>query len=94
MPRYVIERDIPEIGSADRNALQGAAEKSNSVLAAMKEEKKNIQWEHSYVAGNKTFCIYIADNEALIQEHSERSGFPATKVTTVRKMIDPVTAEG
>jgi hypothetical protein len=65
MPRYVIERDIPEIGSAEREALRGAA-----------------------------FCIYISDNEALIHEHAERSGFPATKVTEVRKMIDPVTAEG
>jgi hypothetical protein len=94
MPRYVIERDIPEIGSADRDALRGAAEKSNEVLAAMKAEQKNIQWEHSYVAGDKTFCIYISDNEALIEEHAKRSGFPATKVTAVRKMIDPVTAEG
>jgi hypothetical protein len=94
MPRYVIERDIPEIGSADREALRGAAEKSNSVLAAMKGEQKNIQWEHSYVAGDKTYCIYIADNDVLIQEHAERSGFPATKVTEVRRMIDPVTAEG
>ena len=93
MPRYVIERDIPEIGSADREALRGAAEKSNGVLAAMKGEQKNIQWEHSYVTGDKTFCIYIADNDALIQEHAEKSGFPATKVTEVRNMIDPVTAE-
>jgi len=94
MPRYVIERDIPEIGSAERDALRGAAEKSNGVLAAMKAEQKNVQWEHSYVAGDKTFCIYIADNEALIREHAERSGFPATDVTDVRRKIDPVTAEG
>jgi len=94
MPRYVIERDIPEIGSAEREGLREAAHKPNSVLAEMRAEKKNIQWEHSYVAGNKTFCIYIADNEALIHEHAQRSGFPATKVTEVRKMIDPVTAEG
>jgi len=94
MPRYVIERDIPEIGSAEREALREAAEKSNGVLAAMKAEQKNIQWEHSYVAANKTFCIYIADTEALILEHAQRSGFPATTVTEVRRMIDPVTAEG
>ena len=93
MPRYVIERDIPEIGSAEREALRDAAHKSNGVLAEMKSERKNIQWEHSYVAGDKTFCIYLADNEALIQEHAQRSGFPATVVTQVRKMIDPVTAE-
>ena len=94
MPRYVIERDIPDIGSADREAMRDAAQKSNGVLADMKAEKKNIQWEHTYVAGDKTFCIYLADNDALIHEHAERSGFPATIVTEVRKMIDPVTAEG
>jgi hypothetical protein len=94
MPRFVIERDIPEIGSADREALRNAAQKSNGVLADMKAEKKNIQWEHSYVAGDKTFCIYLADDDALVHEHAERSGFPATIVTEVRKMIDPVTAEG
>ena len=94
MPRYVIERDIPAIGSAEREALRDAAHKSNTVLAEMKAERKNIQWEHTYVAGDKTFCIYIADNEGLIHEHAQRSGFPATKVTEVRKMIDPVTAEG
>ena len=93
MPRYVIERDIPDIGSAEREALRGAAQKSNGVLAEMKAENKHIQWEHSYVAGNKTFCIYIADQEELIHEHASRSGFPATVVTPVRKMIDPVTAE-
>ena len=94
MPRFVIERAIPEIGSADRDALQGAAQKSNGVLADMKSERKNIQWEHSYVVADKTFCIYLADSEALVHEHAERSGFPATVVTEVRKMIDPVTAEG
>lgn len=93
MPRYVIERDIPEIGSAEREALRAAAEKSNGVLSAMKVEQKNIQWEHSYVTDNKIFCIYIADKESLIEEHAQRSGFPATKVTEVGKVIDPVTAE-
>ena len=94
MPRFVIERDIPEIGSAAREALKDAANNSNAVLAAMKAENKNIQWEHSYVASNKTFCVYIADNDKLIAEHAERSGFPASIVTEVSKMIDPVTAEG
>jgi hypothetical protein len=93
MPRYVIERDIPAIGTAERGALRAAAQKSNAVLAAMQAEKKHIQWEHSYVAGDKTFCIYIADDEMLIDEHARWSGFPATRVTAVRKMIDPVTAE-
>ena len=94
MPRFVIERDIPEIGSAERDALRAAAQKSNGVLADMQAEKKNIQWEHSYVAEDKTFCIYLADSEALVHEHAARSGFPATVVTEVQKMIDPVTAEG
>ena len=93
MPRYVIERDIPEIGSAERDALREASQKSNGVLAEMKAENKNIQWEHSYVAGDKTFCIYIADHESLIDEHAERSGFPASVVTMVKRMIDAVTAE-
>ena len=93
MPRYVIERAIPDIGSADRDALRAAAQKSGATLTEMSAEGKNIQWEHTYVAGDKTFCIYIADNEALILEHAERSGFPATVVTEIRKMIDPVTAE-
>ena len=94
MPRFVIERAIPDIGSAEREALRGAAQKSNGVLAEMRAESKNIQWEHSYVAGDRTFCIYLADSEELIHEHAERSGFPATVVTEIRKMIDPVTAEG
>jgi len=94
MPRYVIERAIPAIGSAERDDLRAAAQKSNSVLAEMKAERKNIQWEHTYVAGDKTFCIYLADSEGLIHEHAQRSGFPATLVTEVRKMIDPTTAAG
>jgi hypothetical protein len=92
MPRYVIERDIPEIGSAERDALREASQQSNSVLAEMKSEKKNIQWEHTYVAGDKTFCIYLATDEDVIHKHAELSGFPATKVTEVKRMIDPTTA--
>ena len=94
MQRYVIERDIPDIGSAERAELKGAAEQSNGVLSAMQSEGKHIQWEHSYVAGDKTFCIYVADDAALIGEHAERSGFPATIVTEIGKVIDPTTAKG
>ena len=94
MPRYVIEREIPDIGSADRDALRDASQKSNGVLADMKSEHKHIQWEHSYVTGDKIFCVYIAQDEAMVQEHAERSGFPATKVSEVKNVIDPVTAEG
>jgi cell division inhibitor SulA len=92
MPRYVIERDIPAIGTAEREALRDAAHQSNAVLAAVQAEQKHIQWEHSYVATDKTFCIYIADNEALVYEHAQRSGFPATKVIEITKIIDPTTA--
>ena len=93
MPRFIIERAIPQIGSADSATLSGAAGKSNGVLSEMQAEKKQIQWEHSYVAGDKTFCVYLAENEALIAEHAERSGFPASVVTRVEGIIDPVTAE-
>lgn len=86
--RYVIERDIPSIGSAARDELRAASAKSNAVLAKLAPD---IQWEHSYVAGGKTFCIYLAKNEEVIRKHAEMSGFPATKVTEIGKMIDPTT---
>ncbi|MCY4666117.1 MAG: DUF4242 domain-containing protein [Acidimicrobiaceae bacterium] len=91
MRRFVIERDIPDIGSAEREQLRAAAGQSNSVLKAMQSEGKSIQWEHSYVAGDKTFCIYVCDSPELIDEHAERSGFPATVVTEIGKIIDPTT---
>ncbi|NIM29662.1 MAG: DUF4242 domain-containing protein [Gammaproteobacteria bacterium] len=93
MPRFIIERAIPEIGSADHEALRAASAKSNGVLEAMQTEGKRIYWEQSYVTDDKTFCIYRSDSEALISEHSERSGFPATIITEVREVIGPMTAE-
>lgn len=92
MPKFIIQRDIPEIGSADDAALSAAAGKSNEVLSAMQAEKKDISWEHSYVSGDQTFCVYNCANEDLIHEHSERSGFPASKITEVKNQIDPSTA--
>lgn len=89
MKRYVIERDIPGAGSLEREQLRQAAAKSNSVL---KDLGTDIQWEHSYVTGDKLFCIYLAKNEELIHQHAKISGFPATKVTEVSKVIDPTTA--
>ena len=89
MRRFVIERDIPKVGSFEREQLKGAAMKSNEVLAKLAPE---VQWIHSYVAGDKTFCIYMAKDEAVIRKHAEISGFPANKITEVRKMIDPTTA--
>ena len=94
MPRFVIQRDIPDIGSADQPALCSASANSNGVLGQMRAENKFIQWEHSYVVADKTFCVYLAENEALIHEHAERSGFPATVVSEVKRIIDPTTAEG
>ena len=92
MSRYVIERDIPAIGTAEREAWCDVANHSNAVLATRQAEQKHIQWEYSYVAADKTFCICMADNEALVPEHARRSGFPATRVTETTKMIDPTTA--
>ena len=89
MKRYVIERDIPAVGTLDRDQLREAAQKSNAALAQLAPD---IQWVESFVAGDKTFCIYLAKDEAVIHKHAEISGFPATKVTEVRKMIDPTTS--
>ncbi|MGH6878821.1 MAG: DUF4242 domain-containing protein [Rhizomicrobium sp.] len=89
MHRFIIERDIPQIGSADREALRAAAHKSNSVLA---ELAPDIQWVESYVAADKTFCVYLAKDESVIRKHSEMSGFPASKITEISKTIDPTTA--
>jgi hypothetical protein len=86
--KFIIERDIPAVGSFEREQLRGAAAKSNEVLKALGPD---IQWQESYVAGDKTFCVYLAKDEAIIKKHSEMSGFPATKVTEIRKMIDPTT---
>jgi hypothetical protein len=76
------------VGSFEREQLKGAAAQSNKVL---KELAPDIQWQESYVAGDKTFCVYLAKDEAIIKKHAEMSGFPATKITEIRKMIDPTT---
>ena len=89
MNRYVIERHIPGIGSVDSKTLQRAAATSNAALAKL---AGRVQWVHSYVVDDKTFCIYLAENEADVQEHASASGFPANKVTQVRTVIDPMTA--
>jgi Protein of unknown function (DUF4242) len=88
MRKFIIERELPAIGSAERQALREAAQKSNATL---KELGPDIQWVESYVADNKTFCVYLAKDEAIIREHAAISGFPATKITAVKKMIDPTT---
>jgi hypothetical protein len=86
--KFIIERDIPQVGTLERDQLREAAAKSNSVLRQLGSD---IQWVESYVAENKTFCVYLAKDEAIIKKHAELSGFPATKVTEVRRMIDPTT---
>lgn len=86
--RFIIERDIPDAGTFDREQLRDAASKSNDVLRGLGPD---IQWVESFVAANKTFCVYLAKDEAIIRKHAEISGFPATKITEVRKKIDPTT---
>ena len=87
--KFIIERDIPKVGSFEREQLKAAAAKSNEVLARLAPD---IQWVESYVAADKTFCVYLANDEAVIRKHAELSGFPASKITEVRKTIDPTTA--
>jgi len=91
MRKYIIERDLPAVGSMDREQLKGAAAKSNTALA---EIGTDVQWVESYVADNKTFCVYLAKDEGLIRRHAEISGFPASKITEIKRMIDPTTAGG
>jgi Protein of unknown function (DUF4242) len=86
--KFIIEREIPKVGTLEREQLRGAAAKSNG---ALRELGPDIQWVESYVADNKTFCVYLAKDEGIIRKHAEISGFPATKITEVRKMIDPTT---
>jgi len=88
LKRFVIEREIPNIGSASEQDLSQAATTSNSALAKLAPK---VQWEHSYVAADKTFCVYLAENEEAIREHARISGFPATVITEVKAVIDPTT---
>ena len=88
MKLYVIERDLPGLGAMNRAQLKDAAATSNAALAKLAGK---AQWDHSYVVDNKTFCIYLAENETVVREHAKLSGFPATKVTEVKTIIDPLT---
>jgi hypothetical protein len=91
MKRFVIERDIPKVGSLDREQVQAAAAKSNQVLRQLGPD---IQWVESFIAADKMFCVYLAKDESLVKQHAEISGFPATKVTEIGKRIDPMTERG
>ncbi|ANP45259.1 DUF4242 domain-containing protein [Candidatus Viadribacter manganicus] len=91
MKKYVIERQIPGVDKMGASDLSGAAKTSNTALAQLAPK---VQWVHSYLAQDKTFCIYLAENEDAIREHARISGFPANKITEVTGMIDPTTARG
>jgi hypothetical protein len=90
MPKFVIEREIPNAGNLSDSELHAIAQKSVGVLNGMGPE---IQWLHSYVTGNKIYCVYVAPDEATIREHASRGGFPANRISAVRRMIDPTMAE-
>ena len=91
MKKYIIEREIPGVDRMGENDLSGAAKTSNAALAQLAPK---VQWVQSYVAKDKTFCVYLADNEDSVREHARISGFPANKITEVTGMIDPTTARG
>ena len=90
MRKYIIERELPGVGGMQGEQLKGAAAKSNEALAEI--GPTDIQWVESYVADDKTFCVYLAKDEAAIKRHAEISGFPANKITEVKRTIDPTTA--
>ena len=89
MPKYVIERDVPGAGNLTDAQLKEISQKSVGVLKGMGPE---IQWLHSYVTGDKIYCVYLAPDEETIREHGRRGGFPVNRVAAVRRMIDPGTA--
>jgi len=90
MPKYVIERDLPGAGKLSDTELQQISEKSCGVLRSMGPD---IQWQESFVTDDKIYCVYVASDEKLIQEHARQGGFPADRISTVRRVIDPSTAE-
>ena len=90
MPKFVIEREIPGAGSMSASDLQGASQKSCSVLRTLGTD---IQWVQSYVTDDKVYCVYIAPDEEAVRKHAEMGGFPANSVAAVRSVIDPTTAE-
>jgi cell division inhibitor SulA len=90
MPKYVIERELPGAGKMSPEQLQGISQKSCDVL---KNLGPQIQWLHSYVTDDKLYCVYIAPNAEMVREHAKQGGFPANKVSQVRSVIDPTTAE-
>ena len=90
MPKYVIEREIPGAGNMSPQELQSVSQKSCSVLRNLGPQ---IQWLHSYVTGDKIYCIYIAPSEEMVREHAQQGGFPANRISEIKTVIDPTTAE-
>ncbi len=90
MPKYIIEREIPGAGSLTAQELQGISQKSCGILNEMGPK---IQWVESYVTDDKVYCVYIAPDEATVKAHAEQGGFPANRISRIRTMIDPTTAE-
>lgn len=91
MPKFVIEREIAGAGDLSAEELQGISQKSCGVLQNMGPQ---IQWVQSYVTGDKIYCVYIAPNEEMVREHAKQGGFPANRVSEIKSVIDPTTAEG
>ncbi len=87
LTKFIIEREVPGIGAWDASAMGEAAKTSNGALARLSQ----IQWQHSYVTADKTFCVYLAASEELVREHARLSGFPANKITAVTQIFDPTT---
>ncbi|MGH9803815.1 MAG: DUF4242 domain-containing protein [Candidatus Acidiferrales bacterium] len=90
MPKYVIEREVPGAGKLSAQEVQAISQKSCSVLSKLGPQ---IQWVQSYVTGDKIYCVYIAPNEEMVREHAKQGGFPANRISEVKRMIDPTTAE-
>ena len=90
MPKYVIEREIPDAGKLSAQELQSISQKSCGVLINLGPQ---IQWVQSYVTDDKVYCVYIAPNEEMVREHANQGGFPANRISEVRSVIDPTTAE-
>jgi hypothetical protein len=90
MPKYVIEREVPEAGTLSRDALQAMSQKSCAVLGNMGPQ---IQWVQSYVTDDKIYCVYIAPNEEVVREHAAQGGFPANRISEIRTVLDPTSAE-
>jgi hypothetical protein len=90
MPKYVIEREIPDAGKLSQDQVQAISQKSCSVL---KNLGPQIQWLESYVTADKIYCVYIAPNEEMVREHAKQGGFPANRISEVKRIIDPTSAE-